>query len=912
MKISLGVFLAFLSFSFIYKENNKGKISGVISDTDNNPIPFVNILVKGSSIGASSDIDGKYNLYLEPGDHTLEFIYIGFSTISKKVRVESSKDIILNVVLEEDKKLLDDVVLVEKIDRDSRAILALEQKKAISLFENIGSKELSEKGISNVVEGLNKMSGVSLMGGSKVFVRGLGDRYNNVTLNTYPIPSLDPDAKVIPLDIFPTSIVENITLFKSFSPEFYGDFSGSNIDINTKDYPTEGFLKVSFGSSINTVSTFVKNFKTPSFATPNYFGFSDSNRMLNEKISNTEMYESDIEDFDVFKTKFGSANGIKPVNIKVGISGGDIYKIGEREEFAFLISSTFKNKYKYRHGEYNEYNADKNKLVDYDYDKYSYDATISTLSNLHYNYDKSHLINLNTLFINKGDLELKEYYGELDDKGLTFFRINDFKRNSIFLQQLIVNNDIDENWKLNWGGSYSFGYNYRPDRQQLVFDTEGDKTSINNLDQGSNNRFYSELTDDEYFAKLEVKYFFSHDQYLSFGYNYRGKRRNFKARQFNYDFDNFNIENLDTNDPDRDINNNNFKKGLFSYQEDRNPSNRYRVDLDNQSIYTSFIYNLTPSLTANLGLRTEYNNSNIYYKLLEDPSFVKYRNTNLSEMSFLPQLSLKYSLIKDMQLKFSFSKTISRPNFKEVVPFQFREIFGGFSVEGNKDLKNSENYNLDLKLEFFPKSAEIMTLGVFGKYFINPIERVTIASSERLFSYFNTGKAYLFGTELEFDRRLSSIFNIKALNDFYLGLNLSLMYSQISVDREKKTGKGSIIVTNLERPLQGASPYLANMDISYKKSYGNMDLSSSIVLNTFSDRIYAIGSQGAGDIYEKGFYNLNLKIKITLLKQWNLGLSVKNILNQSIEKYQRFKDEDTLIDSYKKGVTVGMSLNYNF
>ena len=273
------VLFSFLSFFSIAQ---KGTVSGTISTVEAGkvqPLPFVNVALKGTSIGGTTDLNGRFSFAAEPGAHTVIVSFVGFAPAEKAISVGLGLQTMVDLVLSSQGIDLGEVEVVQTRDREREGILLLERKGSTDLVQNIGAQELKKKGVSDVAEGVQKMVGISTVGNKYVVVRGLGDRYNAAYLNGLPLPSPDPDTKVAPLDIFPTSVVSSINVTKGFTPELYGDFAGGAVDIRTKRATGERSLQVSLGSGMNAQSTF-RTANTYSGGKRDRWGMDDGTRSI--------------------------------------------------------------------------------------------------------------------------------------------------------------------------------------------------------------------------------------------------------------------------------------------------------------------------------------------------------------------------------------------------------------------------------------------------------------------------------------------------------------------------------------------------------------------------------------------------------------------------------------------------------
>ena len=216
-----------------------GTITGTILDKEfnNEPLPFANIVIKGTKQGTSTDENGKYSISLKPGNYTLVIGYLGYETKEIPFTIKANEKKVINHTLEASGVQLADIEIIQVVSKEKESALLQEQQKAVEIKQSIGAEEISKKGIGDVAAAVAKTSGISKQeGSSDIFVRGLGDRYNSTTMNGLPLPSNNPSTKNMSLDVFSTDIVEYIGIDKTFNYKNYGDFAGANVDIVSKTY----------------------------------------------------------------------------------------------------------------------------------------------------------------------------------------------------------------------------------------------------------------------------------------------------------------------------------------------------------------------------------------------------------------------------------------------------------------------------------------------------------------------------------------------------------------------------------------------------------------------------------------------------------------------------------------------------
>ena len=271
------VLVAVTAFGFAQKASMKGIITELV-DGKSQGVPFANVAILEGFVGTTTDFDGNYVIEgITPGTKTLVVSFIGFKPDTQKIVITPGQLLLKNVTLGQNSEMLKEFEVTAKQNRESVNVLLMDQKNASEIKQTIGAQELSKKGASDVAAGLSKVTGVTIVAGRDMFVRGLGDRYNMATFNGGAIASPNPDLKVIPLDIFPTDVVQSLSIDKVFVPRYFADYAGAKIDIVSKDYPEEAFFKVELGTSINSITTF-KDFRTRKDGYNEYLGFDGSGR----------------------------------------------------------------------------------------------------------------------------------------------------------------------------------------------------------------------------------------------------------------------------------------------------------------------------------------------------------------------------------------------------------------------------------------------------------------------------------------------------------------------------------------------------------------------------------------------------------------------------------------------------------
>lgn len=917
------LFICVLGFS-----QNKGTITGVLSDKDSNnmPLPFANVLIKGTSTGVNTDLDGKYAIAVTPGDYIIQFSFVGYEPIETPVTVKANETITINKTLGAASYKLKDVVIKNTASREKETALLLDQKQAVVIKQSIGSQEMTRKGVSDVEEGLTKVTGITKVDGRGLFIRGLEDRYNNLLINDLQSPSNSPFKKIIPLDLFPTDVVGVLNIYKTFNPNISGDFAGATINIETPQAKNITKLNIGFGyTTNNNLDNFLLSDDASS--TKGFLGMLGQDRALPSVFGSvpngTKLSPSEYEEgygkksWDVVDTK-------SPLNSSIGFLHAQKFNLEKERNISYIMSFSFDNKYVFSEGVDRTFNLGQGNYDNNLYNtQYNYQTTVSGLAGLKYKTDRLTL-NLNSVLIKDTESKIQDqlgYTNSLANETNNLIRLNQYEESKYWNTQLFGDYKITEDGKhsIKAGGAYVDTSFEQPDRNFIT----GQKVNENeiNMSYGGNNlnRQYLDVSGNFYFSSLiEYNWKFGNKEKLnnlSVGYNsfYNDMQSTYRFLSTKRNIDkNYTapLNTLSTN-INEDTNN-----GIIYVQEESNGD--YKVKL-NQFVNVGYFNLFLPfgeKWDLNAGLRAESSTREIKYREQGDPFGSAYRTKKDDKLDILPSINAKHILNENSNLRASIAKTITRPVAMELLPINYINA-DATSESGNANLLNSENYNADIKYELFPNNKELFAVGIFGKMINDPIERVfkpTANSGGQITTFKNSEQAIIFGAEIEILYQLSRI--NETLSNFSLGFNTSLMSTDVKIDINKQ---GNELENSSHRKLQGASSWLINTDLKYDFTL-NRDWknSATLVYNVYGDRIFAVGSSGLDHIYEKSFSKLDFVWSSTLSENIELKFAVDNILNPSYRKELgnnstlNITEDSLILREYKKGVGFSLNLGYTF
>lgn len=908
------LFIAFLSLCNLAFSQSKGTVTGTVTDKEmsGEALPFANVFIKGTSIGGTTDMDGKYTLSVPTGNQTIVFSFVGYQTIEKQIVIKENETTTVNQELGANEGVaLDEVKINATVSKEKETALLLEQRKATVIKESIGAQELSKKGVSDAATATTKVSGVSKQEGSnKVYVRGLGDRYNTTTLNGLPLPSNDPRFKNISLELFGTDMIQNIGISKTFSSNLSGDVGGANIDIASKEHSGNSSINIDFSSGANSQTT-GKRFKTIDGA--NWFGTANNTKHQVTNLSTLPFTDS-----------FTPNSTHAALNTALSVSGSKRFNVGEESNLSMFLVGSFSNKYNYRDGiSINYLRNDGSTGSRFTSAKqYNYETSKMLMGNFIYKINNNHKISYNSLFIHSNNQNIQDYFGKkpdvADSEGVfASIILQTENQNKIFVNQLLSEHKFGESIDLNLGVAYNMVNNDEPNRKKntFVINENDNTTKFASGAARNNSRYYHNLTEDDFIANASlVKYFGTrikdeHKAKVTLGYQLRNTIRDFRATYFDYDLSA--PTDVDPNNIDAVLNQQSLNNGIFrlvtGFGFGSNALDPFTYDADKMTnaAYAMLDYQITDNFFANIGARYE----NIRMDVAWRTNLTNSTNDNggpkkLRDSYILPSLNLKYNINDDNLLRLSASQTYTYPQFKEVAPFIYEGV--DYQEMGNEDLQPSTNYNIDLKWEMFPTRGELISATVFGKYIEDGINRIELnAASDNFFSFNNTGNTTIYGAEVELRKQIFNFSKDEYDENIKLGLNATYMNTNQTFNVTNQFNP-----TNSEEPTEGAAPFLLNTDVSYNYKKDDKETIASLVFNYQGEKLYSIGSvNGLQSIYQKALPKLDFVFKRQFNNKLGLKFSAKNILNPSYEMYRDVPNK-FVTKSFKRGVDVSLGLSY--
>ena len=871
-------------------------LKGRVKDSQSKePLIGATVKVIGSDVASVTDIDGNFQLSgLKDGIYDIEIKYIGYKTaVKRQVKIEDNKVTTLDFEMETDNRVLAGVEVVAKANRESENVTMMEQKRSVIAVQTIGAQELSRKGISDAQAAVAKISGISKQEGVKnVFVRGLGDRYNFTTLNRFPLPSEDPEYKNIALDFFSTNIIQSIDVNKAFYSNTPADVAGADINITSKELTGDGKFNVSLSGGFNT-KTLSSDFMRLDGV--DMFGFADKT----QPGGNLDTYN--------FRNSLDPSKQNLQINQSYTISGGKKFLLGENRNplKLYLVAGHNKN---YTHYEEEVRNSITTGELsqDMDGDISQVETSQIAMANLEYTHNKKHSLAYNFMMVHATKESVGDYLGmdadyQSSDTYEGFMRRQQTNDNLLFVNQLISKWTLGRNIGLNAGLSYNTINGNEPDRRinNLV---KTDSGYVPMKGTGIQQRYFSELDEKDLNARASLVYKlndgFENNSNVQIGYMGRFVDDDFEAVEYDMSVVRQTVFDINHISFDDYYNQDNYAGGMF--QLDRN-IDKYGVSKNIHSAYAEATYQFTPKFIANLGLKYDDVDMKVNYNVNRGGSR---GDQEIDKSYFLPRLTLRFNINDKHALRLAASKTYTLPQAKEISPFRYVSV--SFNSQGNPNLKPSDNYNIDLKWDWYISPSEIFSITGFYKYIKNPISRIEIASAGGFLSYENiSDHATAAGVEMEMKKHIfSRSLENNGMSRLTLGVNGAYTYT---------CAKVPLATDPSGSQLEGAAPWIVNADLTYLFRKGGNSFTGALVFNYFSDRIYTIGTEGYQDIMENGIPTLDFVASAQIGKHFTINLKARNLLDAAhqLTRKGNATNSEVVLSKYKKGTDFSIGLSYN-
>jgi len=919
-----GVYLLLiLLFVSIITIAQTGKITGkVISASSGQALGGASLIVIENNILKIADQSGSFSFNkLEAGIYSIKCSYTGFQEkIVIEIVVKDNENTDLNISL--DNKLSDEVVVTSKRVKaagETVASLLIAQKNSANVSDGITAetiKRTPDKSSSDVIK---RVSGASIQDDRFAVIRGLNDRYNAAFINGAPLPSTESDRKAFAFDIFPSAILDNLVIYKTATPDKTAEFGGGIIEISTKSTSSKRIGIFSFSQGYNSLITGKDRYFSEMQGKNDWLGLDDGTRALpvglpdkNGFINSTAKELLDIaKRFEKYKWGVKKANTRPNANFQIAKSFN--FDKQQQEFISSIFSVTYNRSFVFTSGERNSFEGrpglsettppvQRAKYID---SIYNDEVIWAVLGNIGIKINNRNTISWkNNLSVNT-DNRLVQRVGSVDftDDPNTILKetFRTFISDKIYTSQLIGEHQIGKiKTKVNWLGAFSKVNREIPN--QLISNNNSLPVG-STLGTGNGSLLSTNSKENIKNGKVDITQpytFLKNSQnFIKIGAGYQARERDFTTRILSlvkyddtqggpYQYDQ-SLANLPEDQVFLGQNLGllaNGKAGLSIF-DGTVPNSEYVA-----SSTTSHAYIMNDQRYKKLRLIAGMRVESFNQKLIAAQRGIGAINLNYTKVDFLPSANFVYAVTPKTNLRFSYSETVNRPEFRELASFGFFEYVSGLFVFGSDKITRAKINNYDFRYEIYPGKAQLLSVSAFYKKFTDPIEFSTLPINITEATYKNSPSATVYGIEAEFRVLLSTLFQVNKenslLSKFTLSGNGAYIKSKVVISLPTDS-------TEFSRPLQGQSPSIINVALGYSDE--NTGLSSTLSFNKIGDRLAIAGSRDRADFYDKGRTVIDFQIAKSFLdNKIEVKFNIRDLLAQNIKVYLDFDKTRSLTD----------------
>ena len=869
-----------------------GRVTGVVLNADNGqPVSDAGVQIVGTTLGTMTGADGTFRIGNVPaGTITIQVRRLGFKPITLTgLMLPANGARVDTVRLQQNVALVEAQIVSAAADKGSVEASLDEQRNASGVVSSVTSEQMGRSPDANAAQAVQRVSGVTVQDGKYVYVRGLGERYTTTSLNGTRLPSPEPERKVVPFDMFPSGLLQSVTTTKSFTPDLPGDFSGASVDIRTRSYPLE--RQLTYGLSLGYAEGALANnvLYAPGVG-GEAFALAGQSRDLPASAARVNaLTGADQAEKNAIINSFrnvwrsGTRQGHPNGSFRASLGGND-RMLGKR--VGYLVSGTYSYSQDLRDDQVRALarptSSGETEINRFSGTSSGESVLWGALLNAGSLISANSRVTLNALYNRTADNDARLEQGSFEDLGIPaeITRLSYVER-SVWSTQLAGEHELGRR-ALDWSASGSRVSRNEPDRSELVYQivpatgtTPEQRLWLNTAAEGAA-RTFSEL--DEMAGELKANYklelgSFERPVTIKAGGLARGTHRDANTNAFGI-FATVMTEAVRALPPEE------LFGGRFTAPDSSVLNIRSLAQGGSYSAndglfagYGMAEYALTPTLTLIGGARVERSDALVKaISTLGERSSARNVYTDV-----LPAVALNFRPSEVTTLRFSVSRTLARPEYRELAGIKSRDVLGGVDVRGNPDLVRTLIDNADIRWEFYPRRGELISAAVFAKRFHGPIERVFASTSTNSFvTFVNATRADNIGVELEVRKSLDEIAGF--LEPFSAFSSVTVMRSQIHL--EGSSGAS----TNASRAMVGQAPYVVNAGLTYATFTG--DGSATLLFNRVGPRISEAGELPLPDVVEQSRNTLDFSLRFPARQGVVARLDAKNLLNAGHELRQ--------------------------
>ncbi|NJK88461.1 MAG: TonB-dependent receptor [Myxococcales bacterium] len=898
----------------------KARVVGTIRNKDREPVEGARIISRGTTADARTDSDGTFEIFLPVGLRQITVIHPNYATANQEIELQDVEgpgpEKSLDIRLESRAATLAElVVTVPRIEGGTVFVLK-ERQEASAVSDILGADQISKQGDSDAASALSRVTGVTIVDGKFVFIRGLGERYSFTLLDGSIVPSPEPARRVIPLDLFPAGIISSLVVQKTYAPNLPGEFGGGVVDIRTKDIPEDFTLSVSASVGARSTTTFTDGKPSYEGTDTDFLGFGIEGRQLPDVVADVEdlrlrtpldppgagLNRAQFERVtEALGSEFVVNRQFVPPDFGVGVTVGGKKEFGD-VRIGAMAAADYDNSWELRQPFTNRNYAIADNVIQlqdsFEATSLYNEITLSALGTFGVDITQNHELRY-TLSVNRiSENEATDAEGISIETGAPRRTIQ-FR----WVEKMLVSNQWRGHHVLPALGGLEVDYRYslslafrdEPNRLRLGRNIEPTSGRFT-FDQDGNERFFSELDDQIHDVGVDLTYpielFDDLVSKLIVGGNFADGSRTVDVRRFNYGIVNLNSPSVDESifrgqvDPGTLFEPDFVEPNFFQLRDLTRNDDNYDANFTLLAGYIMGDIQFPAGFKLTTGVRVEQSDQEVL--IVSRLGREVQDRGDLSTFDPLPSVLLTWEFIENMQIRLGYARTLNRPSIRELSPSPFIDIVTGRIFRGNLELERAIIDHYDLRWEWYPSPGESVSVALFAKTFQDPIEfEQRTGAGIVTFRPINAEGAQNLGIELEMRKNfefLADWTGVGFFEPFYFAGNVAIVESSVTLPEATQ-------LTSTDRPLQGQSPYVINTILGYENLESGTNL--TLLFNVFGARIDSVGIQGIPDVYEQSFPRLDF-VASQSLGRIQLSAKVKNILNPPV-KLTLGDDPDGLI-----------------
>ncbi|MDZ7789887.1 MAG: TonB-dependent receptor [Xanthomonadales bacterium] len=917
-------------------EGRGALVGRVVSTEDGAPVAGARIFVSGTPVEARTDEEGRFNVEVPVGEYAVSVLHSEFATRTVDgVQIERDGETRRDFELPPAGLELAEYVVVEPYIEGSLSSVMASRRESTSVTDVLSAEQISRAGDSDAGAALKRVTGLTLVDGSFIYVRGLGERYSSVLLNGSRLPSPDPTRRVLPMDLFPTDIISQIVVRKSSDSSMPGEFGGGAVQVSTVGFPEDFFFELSLGTAYNSESTGQTGLTTPG-GDRDFTGFDDGSRdvppLLADATADGEfLRQSSLVNPDGLTNEqieqigeqvaaesfYGTQPKSLPADRSFSLATGNSFALNDWTRAGAVAAVQYGDKWRFRDEERRTFRASDAGLQignDTRVQRTLRSIDFSAFINAGIEFSDWTTLSANTMLLRQSEDEVRFTEGTQDSQFLRRFKV-EWTENELMATQLMGQHqapvlDTQVEWQYTTGNASREDPNRREWRRDQ--NANGEFQFSRRAD--SNSQSWFDLEDDLSDWSVQAEQPVEIGPLSVIGRGGLGStERDRIADERTFSFDGLLPGDELLDDQNAIFNPVNIGPTGLRLAEITQATDNYTAEQQLDSWHAQLEFDLFERLNLVGGIRHENNFQRVETNNVSNPLAPPVISELDGEDDLLSG-SLTLKPLEDVQLRFAYSETLARPDFREISPAQFVDPVLDLTTVGNPDLKISKLENFDGRVEYFFDETDGISFSYFTKDITNPIERVVSSGGSGLtVTIQNALAAEIKGWEVEFYRKLGFVNSWSwldraslgwlrniGLENFYVSANYADITTSIKIDPQTSNA------TNENRPLQGASPWTVNAQIGYTSPGEALEFTA--LYNSFGERIIQAGTQGQQDIFEQPFDSLDFVARYRFRDHWTLKLELNNLLDSPVEWTQGEK----VTRRYKVGRDISLGLDLSF